>query len=146
MDNSRICWIWNTKTIPDHSQNVPDHPRAFPDRSQSVPEGPQSIPRRAGSDEKLRLMKNYNVWKHFLRIWGVFSAISKPNYVQNLIFISKKAWSCRQIRLDPSKIVSRVRTLYTALERCRARSVQYICTIREVPQCYIYSVQIAFYS
>jgi len=90
------------------------------------------------------LPKKCNFWKHLLRICGVFWSISNPNYVQILIFVSKKAWSCRQIRLDPSKIASRIRTLFTALERCRARSVHYICIIREVLQCCIYSVRIAF--
>ena len=129
-------------------RSFPERPRPSPsitDRPQSVPEGPQSIPRRAGNDEKNRFLKKYNFWKHLLRIWGVLWSISTPNYVQNLIFLSKNAWPCRQIRIDPSNIVSRVRTLFTALERCWARSVHYMCIIREVSQCYIYSVRIAFY-
>ena len=102
------------------------------------------MPRRAENDEKIMLLKKCNFWKHLLRIWGVFWSISNPNYIQILIFVSKNARPCRQIRLDASKIVSRIRTLFTALDRCWARSVHYIRNIREVLQCYIYSVQIAF--
>ena len=40
--------------------------------------------------------------------------------------------------------MNRIRTLFTALERYWARSVHYMCNIREVSQCYIYSVRIAF--
>ena len=110
----RICLIWIAKAIPDYPQSVPEHsptiPRLSPERPRLSPDEPETMKKDA-------YMKKCIFGKHLLRISDVFLPISSQNYAQKLIVVSKKAWPCRQIRPDPSKIASRIRTLFTILEK-----------------------------